>query len=51
MEQKDPVKIDEEYLKTFNIESIMNDYVKIEDGTLRHNVDKLALDIYTYLVR
>lgn len=51
MEQKDPVKIDEENLKNLNVESIMNDYVKIEDGTLRHNVDKLALDIYTYLVR
>lgn len=51
MEQKDPVKIDEENLKSLNVESIMNDYVKIEDGTLRHNVDKLALDIYTYLVR
>ena len=51
MEQKDPVKIDEEILNNLNVESIMSDYVKIEDGTLRHNVDKLALDIYTYLVR
>lgn len=51
MEQKDPVKIDEENLKKLNVESIMNDYVKIEEGSLRHNVDKLALDIYTYLVR
>lgn len=51
MEQKDPVKIDEDQLKQLNIESIMNDYVNIEDGFLRHNVDKLALDIYTYLVK
>ena len=51
MEQKDPVKIDEEALRNLNIESIMNDYVSIEDGILRHNVEKLALDIYTYLVK
>lgn len=51
MEQKDPVKIDEENLKKIKIESIMNDYVSIEDDVLRHNVDKLALDIYTYLVK
>jgi len=34
-----------------NIEYIINDYVHVEDGVLRHNVEKLALDIYTYLVR
>ena len=51
MEQKDPVKIDKENLKSLNIECIENDYVSIEDGVLRHNVDKLALDIYTYLVK
>ena len=51
MEQKDPVIIDQEELDKLNVECISNDYVKIEDGVLRHNVDKLALDIYTYLVR
>lgn len=51
MEQKDPVIIDNDELKKLEIECICNDYVKIEDGVLRHNVDKLALDIYTYLVR
>lgn len=51
MEQKDPVKIDNEELSKLNIENIMNDYVSIEEGVLRHNVDKLALDIYTYLVK
>lgn len=51
MEQKDPVKIDKENLKKFNIDCIENDYVSIDDGVLRHNVDKLALDIYTYLVK
>lgn len=51
MEQKDPVKIDKEKLEILEAESIMNDYVCIEEGVLRHNVDKLALDIYTYLVK
>ncbi len=51
MEQKDPVVLDEEELQKLDIECIKNDYVKIEDGFLRHNVDKLALDIYTYIVR
>ena len=51
MEQKDPVIIDEEELKKLGVESIVNDYVSINDGVLRHNVEKLSLDIYTYLVR
>lgn len=51
MEQKDPVRIDNEKLKSLGTKIIMNDYVSIEDGVLRHNVDKLALDIYTYLVK
>ena len=51
MEQKDPVVIDEEEIKKLGIESIVNDYVSIKEGVLRHNVDKLSLDIYTYLVR
>jgi len=50
-EQKDPVEYDEEKVKKFNVECIENDYVSIEEGTLRHNVDKLALDIYTYLIK
>lgn len=51
MEQKDPVKIDEENIEKLDIECIQNDYVSIEEGVLRHNVDKIALDIYTYLVK
>lgn len=51
MEQKDPVKIDSEEIEKLNVECIMNDYVSIEDEVLRHNVDKLALDIYSYIVR
>lgn len=46
-EQKDPVLIDEE-----NIECklISDDYVIIENEIIRHKVDKLALDIYSYLL-
>lgn len=51
LEQKDPVVIDKEILKSMNIELILNDYVKIEDNIIRHNIEKLALDIYSYLVR
>lgn len=51
MEQKDPVIIDTENINKMNVECIMNDYVSTQDDILRHNIDKLALDIYTYLVR
>lgn len=50
-EQKDPVFYDKEKVKELGIECIENDYVSIEEGSLRHNVDKLALDIYTYLIK
>ena len=50
-EQKDPVIYDKEKVKEIGIEYIENDYVSIEEGILRHNVDKLALDIYTYLIK
>lgn len=50
-EQKDPVRIDMENLIKMDIECIKNNYVNIEDNALRHNVDKLALDIYSYIVR
>ena len=50
-EQKDPVLYDKEKVKEIGIEYIENDYVSIEEGILRHNVDKLALDIYTYLIK
>ena len=49
LEQKDPVILDEENLK--NIEIIGDDLVKVEDGALRHDTLKLALDIFTYLLK
>ena len=49
LEQKDPVILDEQNLN--NIEIIGDDLVKVEDGVLRHDTLKLALDIFTYLLK
>ena len=51
LEQKDPVQFDKEEIEKLDIECITNNYVMIEDNVLRHNVEKLALDIYTYLIK
>ena len=51
LEQKDPVILDKNELENMNIELIENNYVTIKEDVIRHNVDKLALDIYSYLVR
>ena len=48
-EQKDEVIFDEENLK--DIEVIHNNYVDYKEGVLRHKVDKLALDIFAYLIK
>lgn len=48
LEQKDQVILDEENI---DIKIIQNDYVNIQDEVIRHKVDKLALDIYAYLIR
>lgn len=47
LEQKDPVLFDG---KNIDCDTILNNYVKINDGVIRHNVEKLSLDIYSYLV-
>lgn len=49
-EQKDVVKIDEEFLKNTKINKKLNNYVRVKDNTLIHNVDILSLDIYSYLL-
>lgn len=51
LEQKDPVILDQANIDSMNIELIKNNYVTIKDDIIRHNVEKLALDIYSYLVR
>ena len=50
-EQKDPVIFDKENLKKMGLHVIHNNYVMVSDGYLRHKVDKLALDIYAYLLK
>lgn len=47
LEQKDPVILDKENIKE---ELILNNYVCIVDEIIRHNVEKLSLDIYSYLI-
>ena len=50
-EQKDVVEFDKENLKKQSLHIIHNNYVDISEKVLRHNVDKLALDIYAYLLK
>lgn len=49
LEQKDPVILDKENLK--NIELISDNLIKVEDGSLRHDVLRLSLDIFSYLLK
>lgn len=47
-EQKDPVELDRKNIK--NIKIIASNYVTIENKVIRHDVDKVALDIFSYLL-
>lgn len=49
-EQKNPVVIDNHFLKNENIKIKLNNYVKIENDQIKHNVEALSLDIYSYLL-
>lgn len=49
-EQKDPVQFDKTNLKNMNLKIINGDFVTIEDGSLRHDVIKLSLQIFSYLL-
>lgn len=51
LEQKDPVILDRNEINNMNTELIENNYVTIKDDVIRHNVEKLSLDIYSYLVK
>ena len=50
-EQKAEVVFDKDNLKRLGLHVIHNNYVDISEGVLRHKVDKLALDIYAYLIK
>ena len=47
LEQKDPVLLDKENV---NCTLITNNYVSINDNVVRHNVEKLSLDIYSNMI-
>lgn len=49
-EQKDLVKVDYENLKKFDVQVIENDYIMIENGMIRHNTLRVAIDILSYLL-
>ena len=49
-EQKDKVLFDKDNLKKLGLKIIHNNYVDVSTGMIRHRTDKLALDIYAYLM-
>jgi uncharacterized cofD-like protein len=50
-EQKDVIPFDKDNLKKLKLHIIHNNYVDLSQGYLRHNVEKLALDIFAYLLK
>lgn len=46
-EQKDPILIDKDNI---NVELITGNYVDLDEGVIRHNVIKLALTIFSYML-
>ena len=49
-EEKDVVLFDKENIKKLGASIIHNNYVDSSDGTIKHNIEKLSLDIFAYLV-
>lgn len=49
-EQKDPVIIDKKELKNQKIKLIEDDFVSVEDGSLKHDAIKLSLKIFEELI-
>lgn len=47
-EQKDVVEVDYDNLKDLDL--ISDNYVMVEDGMIRHNALKVAIDIFSYLM-
>ncbi len=47
IEQKDPIILDKENI---NCNIIEGNYVSVEDNVIRHNVIKLSVDIFSYLL-
>lgn len=49
-EQKDPVIVDKKQLKDMNVRIIEDEFVSIENESIRHNSTKLGLQIFTNLI-
>lgn len=50
LEQKDPVLFDQEELEKLGLEIITSDFTSITDGVLRHDINRLAFHIFSYLM-
>lgn len=50
LEQKDPVELDLEETETIVEKVIADDYVTVKNNLLRHNVLKLGMHIFGYLL-
>lgn len=50
-EDKDPVIIDKEELKKMNLDVIEDDFVTVENGSLKHETVKLSLKIFEELIK
>lgn len=50
LEQKDPVELDREVTKILVSRVISDDYVTVKNNLLRHDVLKLGLHIFGYLL-
>ena len=50
LEQKDPVQLDKEEINKIGTRLIEGDFVKIEDNLLRHDVIKVSVQIFSYLL-
>ena len=50
LEQKDPVELDKEETEALVDKVICDDYVIVKNNLLRHNVMKLSMHIFGYLL-
>ena len=49
-EQKDLVIYDKDNLKKYNVDTIENDYITLDGGSIRHNTLRVSLDMLSYLL-
>lgn len=51
LEQKDQVEYDKSTLNKMGLKIIADDIISIEDNLIRHDIDKLSLLIFTYIIK